>query len=69
MIWDPKKTVEYGVEMAHHRTDYNLYEGWQLKGYPEKVLLRGKVIVDGNEWKGQAGDGHFLHRKPFADVI
>lgn len=69
VIWDPEKTVEYGVEMAHHRTDYNLYEGWQLKGYPEKVLLRGKVIVDGNEWKGQAGDGRFLHRKPFADVI
>lgn len=62
VIWDPEKKVKYGVAMSHQRTDYNLYEGWELTGYPEKVFLRGKLIVDGEEWKGKRGDGRFLKR-------
>jgi dihydropyrimidinase len=62
VIWDPEKKVKYGVERSHHRTDYNLYEGWELTGYPEKVFLRGKLIVDGEQWLGKAGDGQFLKR-------
>ena len=62
VIWDPEKQVRYGVAHSHQRTDYNLYEGWELTGYPEKVFLRGKLIVDGDEWKGKRGDGEFLKR-------
>ena len=62
VIWDPEKKVKYGVAMSHQRTDYNLYEGWELTGYPEKVFLRGQLIVDGDEWKGRRGMGQFLKR-------
>ena len=62
VIWDKEKKVKYGVAMSHQRTDYNLYEGWELTGYPEKVFLRGKLIVDGDEWKGKKGMGQFLKR-------
>lgn len=62
VIWDPEKKVTYGAAMSHQRTDYSLYEGWELTGYPEKVFLRGKMIVDGNEWKGARGGGQFLKR-------
>ncbi|KPL78989.1 hypothetical protein ADN00_03605 [Ornatilinea apprima] len=68
-IWDPEKTLEYGVKVAHHRTDYNLFEGWKLKGYPEKVFLRGKLIVDGQKWMGKAGMGRYLHRDASAEVL
>ncbi len=57
MIWDPARRLTYGVAHAHHRTDYNLYEGWELVGFPEKVYLRGNLIVDGDQWLGQARDG------------
>jgi dihydropyrimidinase len=63
VIWDPEKRVTYGVARAHQRTDYNLYEGWELTGMPEKVFLRGKLIVDGEQWLGKAGDGQFLKRE------
>ena len=63
VIWDPDKKVNYGVSAAHHRTDYNLYEGWELTGMPEKVFLRGKLIVDGEQWLGKASDGLFLKRE------
>ncbi len=62
VIWDPEKKIKYGVAHSHQRTDYNLYEGWDLVGYPEKVFLRGKLIVDGEKWLGKAGDGQFLKR-------
>ena len=62
VIWDPQKKVKYGVAHAQHRTDYNLFEGWELTGYPEKVFLRGRVIVDREKWMGKAGGGQFLKR-------
>ncbi|HEY5269728.1 MAG TPA: dihydropyrimidinase [Anaerolineales bacterium] len=62
VIWDPQKKITYGVAHSHQRTDYNLYEGWELSGYPEKVFLRGQLIVDGEKWKGRRGKGIFLKR-------
>ena len=67
VFWDPEKCVDYGVKIAKQRTDYNVYEGMQLKGFPVKVLLRGKVIVDGEEWKGTHGGGQFLKCPPIGD--
>lgn len=63
-IWDPNRTLQYGVEIAHHRTDYNLFEGWHLTGYPIKVFLRGRLIVNDREWLGKPGMGQYLHRGP-----
>jgi dihydropyrimidinase len=63
VIWDPNLKIEYGVEKSHHRTDYNLYEGWKLTGYPIQVYLRGNLIVDHGNWAGKAGMGKFLLRK------
>lgn len=62
-IWDPNKEVRYGVSVAQHRTDYNLYEGWQLKGFPVMVFLRGQKIVEGNNWYGKPGMGQFQRRQ------
>jgi dihydropyrimidinase len=69
VIWDPNKKVNYGVEWSKQRTDYNLYEGWKLQGFPEKVFLRGNCIVNDGQWLGKAGSGKFIFRKPFSQVI
>lgn len=69
VIWDPQRRLTYGVAHAQHRTDYNLFEGWQLSGYPEKVFLRGNLIVDQETWVGQAGQGKFIHRQPGAPIL
>jgi dihydropyrimidinase len=63
LVWDPDKKVTYGIAQAHQRTDYNLYEGWELTGMPDKVFLRGKLIVNGEMWLGKAGEGQFLKRE------
>jgi dihydropyrimidinase len=69
VVWDPERTLTYGVAHAQHRTDYNLFEGWELKGFPERVYLRGNLIVDHERWLGRAGMGRFLKRTPGAQSI
>jgi dihydropyrimidinase len=69
VIWDPVRQLTYGLGHAHHRTDYNLYEGWKLTGFAEKVYLRGQLIVDDGQWHGRAGMGRFVKRRPAAEVI
>jgi dihydropyrimidinase len=69
VIWNPQKKVKYGVSLSHQRTDYNLYEGWELTGIPDKVFLRGQMIVEGGKWLGKPGMGEFLHRQPGAPCI
>jgi dihydropyrimidinase len=68
-IWDSGKRIKYGIKYSHHRTDYNLYEGFELIGMPEKVFLRGRLIVDGENWLGKAGMGKYLRREPFAPIL
>jgi dihydropyrimidinase len=62
VIWDPQREVTYGRAYSQQRTDYNLFEGWKLKGFPEQVYLRGQLIVDRGRWLGRAGMGQFLQR-------
>ena len=64
VIWDPVRRIRYGIAYSHHRTDYNLYENWELVGFPEKVFLRGTMIVNGDQWLGKAGMGQYLFRNP-----
>ncbi len=65
VLWDPCKEIYYGIAYAQHRTDYNLYEGWRLKGYPVQVFSNGKLIVKDGEWYGRPGGGRFIQRKVF----
>jgi len=69
VIWDPNKRLTYGVAHAQHRTDYNLYEGWPIMGYPHKVFLRGQCIVDQGQWHGKPGMGRLIKRTPGAEVL
>lgn len=68
-VWDPNKRHTLSVSNTHMRTDYIVYEGWKVKGKPVQVYLRGKKIVDGNQWLGCNGDGQFVPRKPYAPVL
>jgi len=69
LIWDPEKESTLSVENHHMNTDYNVYEGMKIKGVPDKVFLRGKLIVDGSNWLGEKGGGQYLHRLPNGEII
>ena len=69
VIWDPKMTKKMSYKNSHQRTDYNLYEGWDVTGLPEKVYLCGNLLVDGETWNGEPGGGSWLKRDAHAPVV
>ncbi len=69
LIWDANKPMIHGVAVSHQRTDYNLYEGWKLKGCLDKLFLRGQLIVDGTQWLGKAGMGKYQRRSPHGVIL
>ena len=65
VIFDPNRTETISVNntCTHHmNVDYNTYEGFEVTGFTETVLSRGKIIIDNCEYIGKKGDGHFLKR-------
>jgi dihydropyrimidinase len=46
-----------------HGSDYSAWEGWEVHGWPEVVLLRGKIVVDRGKLLGQSGGGKSVPRK------
>ena len=60
-IWDPDRSVTVTADMMHDNTGYTPYEGRVLKGWPETVVSRGRVIVEDAELHVEAGSGQFLH--------
>ncbi|MGN6796850.1 MAG: amidohydrolase family protein [Gaiellaceae bacterium] len=62
VVFDPDKRVTISAATHHSRSDYNLYEGTEVQGSPEIVLLRGNVIVDGEQLLAKPGSGQFIKR-------
>ena len=69
VIWDPEQEHTIRAATQHQNTDYNVYEGMTVRGWPSQVLLRGKLIVDGDKWLGKQGSGKFQRRAPFAEIL
>ncbi|MCC6615414.1 MAG: dihydropyrimidinase [Anaerolineae bacterium] len=69
IVWDPKKTHTLSAETQHMKCDYSLFEGMKVRGMPVQVYLRGRKLVDGDQWFGTNGGGQFVHRKPNAPVL
>jgi dihydropyrimidinase len=69
VIWDPNKKKTWGVAASHQRTDYNLYEGWQVTGLPERVYRRGELLVEGDAWHGKPGTGRWVPRASHPPLV
>jgi len=48
--------------MMHDAVGYTPYEGHLYKGWPEIVLSRGRIVVEGGQLKVERGSGQFLAR-------
>ena len=69
VIWDSEKPLTLSASTHHTNVDYNLYEGTEVLGAPETVLVRGQVIVDHDELVGAPGSGQFLQRERFGQPL
>jgi dihydropyrimidinase len=69
VVWDPEKPLTLSAATHHSNVDYNLFEGTQVVGAPEVVLVRGQVVVDNDELVASPGTGRFLRRARFGEKL
>jgi len=69
VIFDPEKKHTISAKTHHMRCDYSGYEGWEVTGKTETVLLRGKIAIENNQCLLKAGDGKFIKRKKSNYII
>ena len=62
VVFDPDAHWTKSAMQHHMDVDYSAYEGKQVQGRVETVLLRGKVIIDGDAYLGETGDGEYIAR-------
>jgi dihydropyrimidinase len=62
VIFDPNKKHTISVNTHHMNCDYSAYEGWELTGKCETVLLRGKVAIENEKCLLEKGHGRFVKR-------
>jgi dihydropyrimidinase len=43
-------------------TDYSAFEGWEIKGRPSAVTLRGQVMARDGKFVGKLGHGRMVAR-------
>jgi dihydropyrimidinase len=69
VVFDPQKRVTISAKGQHSKIDYNLYEGTEVTGTPETVLLRGNILVDGGELVASPGIGQYVSRARFGEEL
>ncbi len=61
-IWNPEKRVVISTKMLHDNVGYTPYEGRELRGWPEVVISRGRVVIDQDGLHAEPGSGQFIKR-------
>jgi dihydropyrimidinase len=69
VVWDPEKRLTISARTHHSNVNYNLFEGTEVTGAPEVVLVRGQVIVEAGELVGQPGAGQFVKRAKVGEEL
>ena len=69
VVWDPEKRLTISASTHHSNVNYNLFEGTEVVGAPEVVMVRGQVIVENDELVGQPGAGQFVKRAKFEEEL
>jgi dihydropyrimidinase len=69
VVWDSEKPLTLSAATHHSNVDYNLFEGTEVIGAPEVVLVRGQVVVEGDELVASPGAGQFIRRARFGEKL
>lgn len=65
VIFDPSYKGKISVANNLEGVDYCPFEGFEQKGRPETVYLRGNKIVENGKYVGNKGQGRFIPGKPY----
>jgi len=61
-VIDLKKEAKVSSSLFGGFSDYLVYDGWNLKGWPVKTVVRGNIVAEDFEVIGKPGFGKFISR-------
>lgn len=61
-VWNPDREIRITHADLHDRVGYTPYEGRVIRGWPEIVVSRGRVVVENNQLHAERGSGQYLRR-------
>jgi len=64
VVYDPNYRGTISAKTHSLNLDYSAFEGWEIKGRPSVVTVRGEVAVRDGQFVGRIGHGQFLKREP-----
>jgi dihydropyrimidinase len=62
VVFNPERKLTLSAASHHSNVDYNLYEGTEVQGAPETVLVRGQLIIEDRRLVADPGAGRFVRR-------
>jgi len=71
VVFDPKRkeTISVNNEFTHHmNVDYSAYEGFEVQGWSEVVLSRGRVVCEDGKLVTEGG-GQFIKRARQGELL
>jgi dihydropyrimidinase len=68
VVFDPERRRTIRAAEMHSACDYEVFEGWEVTGWPAVTISRGEVVFEDGRVLGQPGRGRFVPRAPFAGV-
>ena len=62
VLVDLEKEQKVTPELLQSYSDYSIYDGMTLKGWPVTTIVRGEVVMEDGEVIGKPGYGKFVTR-------
>ncbi|XP_011493950.1 PREDICTED: dihydropyrimidinase isoform X2 [Ceratosolen solmsi marchali] len=69
VVWDPSSNRVISAETHHQACDFNIFEGMEVYGVPEYVVVGGRVCVDECDLKAVHGFGKFIECPAYPSYV
>ncbi|XP_031366062.1 dihydropyrimidinase isoform X3 [Apis dorsata] len=69
VVWDPNRKRTISAQTHVQAVDFNIFEGMEVHGVPEYVIVEGRVCVDECELKAVHGFGKFVETPSHATYV
>jgi dihydropyrimidinase len=64
VVYDPTYRGTISAKTHQLNLDYSAFEGWEIKGRPHAVTVRGQLAAQDGKFVGTVGRGQFVKREP-----
>jgi dihydropyrimidinase len=62
VVYDPSYRGKISAKTHAMATDYSAFEGWEIKGRPSTVTVRGQIMAKDGKFIGKLGHGRLVPR-------